>query len=72
MASGCWPAASGGPNTVIDWVILGSGEFNKGQDCGSLQLQLVCRTYLALWQEKHAVSTKPFVMSFEVQLLGTG
>ena len=29
-----------------DWVLLGSGESNKGQDFGSLYLQLVCRRTL--------------------------
>ena len=36
----------------VDWVLLGSDESSKGWDFGSLQLQLVCRTHLASWQEK--------------------
>ncbi len=37
---------------AVDWVLLGSGESNKGYICGSLNMQLVCRTHLASWQEK--------------------
>ncbi len=40
---------------TIDWVLLGSGESNKGKDCGSLYLQLVDRTHLASWQEKFVI-----------------
>ncbi len=29
------------------------GESNKGQDCGSLRLQLVCGTYLAFLAKKN-------------------
>ena len=29
---------------VVDWVLLGSGESNKGYICGSPYLQLVCRS----------------------------
>ena len=36
---------------MVRRVLLGSGEFMKGNDCGSLELQLVCRTHLASWQE---------------------
>ena len=32
---------------TVDWVLLGSCEANKGQEFGSLHLQLVCRTHLA-------------------------
>ena len=40
---------------TVDWVLLGFGESNQGYTCGSLQLQLVCRAYLASWQEKRAI-----------------
>ena len=30
-----------------DWVLLGSGESNKGQQFEGLYLQFVCRTHLA-------------------------
>ena len=32
---------------TADWVLLGSGESNKGQEFVSLHLQLVCRRALA-------------------------
>ena len=37
---------------TVDWVLLGSGESNKGQELGSLYLQLVCRTHLASFGRK--------------------
>ena len=38
------------PSTVptVDWVGLGSGELDKGQDVGSISMQLVCRRILPL------------------------
>ena len=47
---------SGLPGTVqmlstlptVDWVVLGSGESNKGKDIGSLYIQLVCGRILPL------------------------
>ena len=37
---------------VVEWVLLGSGESNKGQEPGSLYLQLVCRTHVASFGRK--------------------
>ena len=36
---------------TVDWVFLGSGESNKGQDFGSLCVQLVCGCTLLLGRE---------------------
>ena len=38
---------------TVDWVLLRSGESIKGLACGSLYLQLVCKTVLASRQDKH-------------------
>jgi hypothetical protein len=35
-----------------DWVLLGSGDSNKGQELGSFYLQLVCRAHLASFGRK--------------------
>ncbi len=43
---------------TVDWVLLGSGESIKTYFDGSLQLQLVCRTNVAFWQEKHVIRKK--------------
>jgi hypothetical protein len=37
---------------VVDWVLLGSGESDKGQELGSPYLQPVCRTHLASFDRK--------------------
>ena len=36
---------------MFDWVLLGSGESNKGQDFGSLYLLLVCKCILPILAE---------------------
>jgi hypothetical protein len=36
---------------TVDWVLLGSGESNKGWGFGSLHLQLVCGRASLFWQE---------------------
>ena len=35
-----------------DWVLFGSGDSNKGQELGSLYLQLACRAHLASFGRK--------------------
>ena len=53
------PAPAGGINRstvpMVDWVLLGSGESNKGQDCGSLYCSLPADAPCLLWQEHRAV-----------------
>ena len=52
--------------STIDWVLLESGESNKGQEVGSLFLQLVCRTHLASLG-KESVQHKYFLLYLEIQ-----
>ncbi len=47
---------------TVGWLLLGSGELNKGQDYGNVYLQLVCKTHLTSWQEKRVInSNKPYI-----------
>ena len=54
VAQGVWILST---MPTVDWVLLGSGESNKGHECGSLYLRLVCRcTWFNFGRQRSGIS----------------